>query len=85
MDTGRIGAEHAERLARRLDCHRGLRAGHSAAALTRADDGERADLLDRWNATQARPGRGLTMHRAFEAQVARTPDATALVFEDRSL
>ncbi|MEP3443099.1 MAG: MupA/Atu3671 family FMN-dependent luciferase-like monooxygenase [Sulfitobacter sp.] len=47
-------------------------------------EAERALLLEAWNATQtdytAEP-----IHKSFEAQVARTPDATALVFEDQSL
>lgn len=44
---------------------------------------ERAMLLEAWNATQtdyaAEP-----IHCSFEAQVDRTPDATALVFEDQT-
>ncbi len=62
-------------------------AGRVAHAL-RGEDGlaasEREMLLETWNATQtdydAKP-----IHTAFEAQVARTPDATALVFEGQSL
>ncbi|MCX7566454.1 LLM class flavin-dependent oxidoreductase [Sulfitobacter sp. F26169L] len=45
---------------------------------------ERSLLLETWNKTEtdyaARP-----IHTSFEAQVERTPDATALVFEDNSL
>ncbi|MGE7391192.1 amino acid adenylation domain-containing protein, partial [Streptomyces sp. NPDC004126] len=41
-------------------------------------------ILEDWNAT-ARPLPAETLSEAFRAQVARTPDATALVFEDTRL
>ena len=44
-------------------------------------DAERARLLRDWNATKTDFDSDLTIHAAFEAQVARTPDATALIFE----
>ena len=46
---------------------------------------ERDLLLSAWNATASNYDDTLTIHRAFEAQAARTPDATALVFEDQAL
>jgi methionyl-tRNA formyltransferase len=46
---------------------------------------ERRQLIEGWNATSAAFDSDLTVHRAFEAQAARTPEATALIFEDRSL
>ncbi len=45
---------------------------------------ERALTVVDWNQTQAESYLG-PIHRAFEAQVDRTPDATALVFNDRSM
>jgi natural product biosynthesis luciferase-like monooxygenase protein len=45
---------------------------------------ERDQLLLGWNATQ-RAYDPITIHAAFAAQVARTPDAVALVFEDQTL
>ncbi|MEY2937090.1 MAG: hypothetical protein RL033_7839, partial [Pseudomonadota bacterium] len=45
---------------------------------------ERALLLG-FNATEAAFPAELCIHQLFEAQVARTPEATALVFEDASL
>ncbi|MEQ9258488.1 MAG: LLM class flavin-dependent oxidoreductase [Roseovarius sp.] len=48
-------------------------------------DAERALMLQTWNDTAADYDPNLTIHRAFEAQAARTPDATALVFEAQEL
>ncbi|MEQ5869269.1 LLM class flavin-dependent oxidoreductase [Sagittula sp. NFXS13] len=68
-DSGKIAPQMAEILAARLD---------SGTALP---DTERA-LIDAANATDFDHDRALTMQTAFEAQVARTPDAAALIFED---
>ncbi|MDH6678002.1 amino acid adenylation domain-containing protein [Rhodococcus sp. LBL1] len=48
------------------------------------DASERSLVLDRWNDTD-HAVEGSTLVELFEAQVARTPDATALVFEGESL
>ncbi|GAB2639992.1 non-ribosomal peptide synthase/polyketide synthase [Prescottella soli] len=48
------------------------------------DGAERSLVLDGWNAT-GHAVEGSTLVDVFEAQVARTPDATALVFEGESL
>ena len=48
-------------------------------------DDERSRILGEWNATSADYSRGVCIHQLFEAQAARTPDAIALVFEDREL
>ncbi|WP_157697940.1 AMP-binding protein, partial [Caballeronia calidae] len=42
-------------------------------------------LLERWNDTAAAYPDDVCIHQLFEQQVRRTPDATALVFEDESL
>ncbi len=47
--------------------------------------GERHQLLTEWNQTQADFPQDLCVHELFEAQVERTPDAIALVFEDKHL
>ncbi|TBN32824.1 amino acid adenylation domain-containing protein, partial [Pseudomonas sp. BGI-2] len=46
---------------------------------------ERTLLLKTWNATEASCPDHLGIHHLFEAQVARTPEATALIFEGEKL
>ncbi|WP_424979908.1 MupA/Atu3671 family FMN-dependent luciferase-like monooxygenase [Leisingera sp. S232] len=46
-------------------------------------EAERKMLLEDWNQTATEFPADLTIHAAFEAQAAKTPDATALVFEDQ--
>lgn len=62
-------------------------AGAGGTALRAAElvtDEDRARILGPWNDT-AKAHQPRTMHAAFAAQAALTPDATALVFEDRKL
>jgi amino acid adenylation domain-containing protein len=46
---------------------------------------ERQQLLVQWNSTQEAYDREACLHHLFEAQVHKTPDAIAIVFEDASL
>ena len=48
-------------------------------------DGERRQLLVEWNDTAADYPRDQCIHQLFETQAARTPEAVAVVFEDRQL
>ncbi|HID30971.1 MAG TPA: non-ribosomal peptide synthetase, partial [Desulfobacterales bacterium] len=48
-------------------------------------DAERHQLLVEWNATRADFPKGLCIHEVFESQVEQTPDAVAVVFEDKRL
>jgi amino acid adenylation domain-containing protein len=60
--------------------------GASAATLPLLGRAERGQLLDGFNRTEVRYGRGeALLHRLFEEQAARTPEAVALVFEDEEV
>src|SRR5262249_6095702 len=48
-------------------------------------DGERQQLLVEWNDTAADYPRDQCIHQMFEEQARRTPEAMAVVFEDRQL
>ncbi|WP_338861601.1 non-ribosomal peptide synthase/polyketide synthase [Mycetohabitans rhizoxinica] len=48
------------------------------------DADERHRLLVEWNATKQNYPSHLCIHQLFEAQVERTPEATALVYEDQT-
>jgi natural product biosynthesis luciferase-like monooxygenase protein len=48
-------------------------------------EAERDLILTQWNATATEYDRSLTIPQAFEAQVTRTPDAVAVVFEGTNL
>ena len=63
-------------------------AADADARLSRLDllgESERALVLEEWNRTAAEYPTDRCIHRLFEAHAARTPDAVALVCEDRSL
>ncbi|MFF6986967.1 non-ribosomal peptide synthase/polyketide synthase [Streptomyces sp. NPDC010273] len=85
--TDLFDASTAERIA----AHMARLLDHAAAEPDRAvrdfdllADTERALVLGEWNATE-HPVPATTLPELFRAQVARTPDATALVFEGQSL
>ncbi len=46
---------------------------------------ERRQILEEWNQTTCEYPRELGVHQLFEAQVERTPDATAVIFDDQAL
>jgi amino acid adenylation domain-containing protein len=46
---------------------------------------ERQQVLLHWNQTEREFPQDICLHQLFEAQVERTPDATALIFEDQQL
>lgn len=82
VDTGRVSSDYAQVLIRRLrwiadqlsDCKQ-------ASQVDFIPPGERRDVLEAFNASACDVSGPETMHAAFEAQVARTPDAIALVHE----
>ncbi|MEC4019670.1 non-ribosomal peptide synthetase [Streptomyces sp. H27-D2] len=73
----------ATRLARLLE-QWAVDPGRTLGELDPLDGDERDRVLWAWNDT-ARPLPRTTLPKLFEAQVARTPDATAVVFEDERL
>jgi natural product biosynthesis luciferase-like monooxygenase protein len=84
VDDAQLDSTAAELLAARLELVLGVIASHNDTPLTDLPilpEAERKILLQDWNQTAcALPGE-TTIQQAFEAQVARTPEATALVFE----
>lgn len=85
-DTGRIDAAQVALLAARLELvSRGAASGVALGDLPVMPEAERDLVLNQWNDTAADHDRALTMQTAFEAQVARTPDAVALIFEDQQI
>lgn len=93
FDKARISARDAAAFAARLaTMAAGLAdvAGDAAAQTPCADlpiipQAERDLIVHRWNDTAKDYDRSLTVHRAFEAQAAKTPDAPAVVFEAKTL
>ena len=61
------------------DCHQ------SVARLDILSDAERQQILVEWNDTATEYAADQCIHQLFEAQVARTPEAIAVVFEEQSL
>jgi amino acid adenylation domain-containing protein len=55
------------------------------AQLPLLSEGELQQVLEEWNATQTINPREVCVHRLFEAQVERTPDAEAVVCEQQRL
>jgi amino acid adenylation domain-containing protein len=83
FDTATIErmAGHFERLLR----HALAEPQRCIGQLPLLDEAERDQLLVKWNDTAIAGPAQRTIHELFEDQVARTPKATALVFEDDSL
>ncbi len=74
--------EHGERFGRLLARFADSAPERPLAGIDAVTDEERARLLHGWNATDRDLG---TLTAALEAQVSRTPNAEALVFEDQTL
>lgn len=91
VDDTRLDAQAAELLAARLESALGVIASHLCSGrdcplsdLSILPETERRVLLEDWNQTACDLPAEETIQAAFEAQVARTPEATALVFEGES-
>ncbi|MEJ6486183.1 amino acid adenylation domain-containing protein [Nostoc punctiforme UO1] len=46
---------------------------------------EKHQILEQWNSTQTEYPQDKSIHQLFEAQVEKTPDANALIFQDKQL
>ncbi|NEQ79118.1 MAG: amino acid adenylation domain-containing protein, partial [Moorea sp. SIO2I5] len=57
----------------------------SVAELPLLSEAQRHQLLVEWNQTQADYPKDICIHQLFEAQVEKTPDAVAVVFEEQQL
>ncbi len=87
-DAGRMSATDAGALAARLTSFARQATAQPDVALARLPilpEAELQQLLYGWNDTVVDYDRALTMPAAFAAQVGRTPEAVALVFEGLSL
>ncbi len=84
-DNSRVSTDAAGLIADRIETAlRNASTAETCDALWVMPESEEQRLLRDWNATDRAYDR-TTIHAAFEAQVARTPDATAVVFEDTHL
>ncbi|HEX6747845.1 MAG TPA: non-ribosomal peptide synthase/polyketide synthase [Longimicrobium sp.] len=59
--------------------------GRAIGSLDVLPEAERRTVVEAWNRTDAEYPRGVCVHELFEAQVERTPDAVALVYEDEEV
>lgn len=84
-DAARLTAEAADLIAARLEqAFAAFATAETCADLWVLPETETRRQLETWNATACDYDR-TTIHAAFEAQVGRTPDAPALVFESKTL
>lgn len=86
VDTARLSPEAAALMRGRLQTIlERMDGAQTLVELGEMPAAERARALRDWNATETDAPQEPTLHAAFEAQVARSPEATALVFEDETL
>ncbi|WP_238363862.1 MupA/Atu3671 family FMN-dependent luciferase-like monooxygenase [Mesobacterium pallidum] len=83
-DAGRLPQGMAELMAERLDALATAEPSTLVRDLPTMAKAERELVLHGWNRT-GKPYDPACIHTLFEAQVARTPDATAVVFEGTAL
>ncbi|MFC3614316.1 MupA/Atu3671 family FMN-dependent luciferase-like monooxygenase [Lutimaribacter marinistellae] len=89
LRDGLIDDRTAEILARRLECVLQSVASAGVSATVQEIDAlpasERGQTVAEWNRSARDYDRGQMIHEAFEAQAAKSPDSTALVFEGEEL
>ncbi len=81
-DPARLSPAMADLLAKRLEALGRAAPDMPVSDLPTLPEAERTLVTESWNRT-ARAYDPLPLHRMIEAQAARTPNATALVFEDQ--
>ncbi len=84
-DPSRISAAHLDLIAARLEHLLGADPQLPVADLPILPPAERTLVVEQFSATDTAFSPDICIHQHFEAQAARTPDATAIVFEDRLL
>ncbi len=87
-DSGKVNVEYIDLLAARLELFLtevNKDANRPLGDIPLLPETERDLVLKTWNSTKTPLIGPDLIHAAFEAQVARTPDATAVIFEDRTL
>lgn len=89
-DMTRIDEAHLARLLMRFDTLAAALANPDALSSNVADfpilpEVERHEIITQWNKTSTPFDPDLCMHHQFEHQAARTPDATAVIFQTQSL
>lgn len=87
-DGSRFDAESVVRIAGHLEkllSSIAERPKQLVSELSLLTDNERRQILDDWNKTSTDYAKNSCIHQLFEAQAARTPDAIALVYQDREL
>jgi len=87
-DSGRLAGDDAEAMASSLASCLEASLDDPTAEWTNLPlltPAERRTVLEEWNDTAAPWDEGHCIHELFEAQVARTPEETAVVFRGRSL
>jgi natural product biosynthesis luciferase-like monooxygenase protein len=84
-DAARVTPEELDLIAARLEHVLQADPTTLVADLSIVPECERKKLIHDWNATETDYDRTRCIHQMFEAQSAKTPDATALIFEGERL
>ncbi len=85
FDAARLAPAAADALRHQLQVLLAADAQTPVGALPLLSEAERRRVLEEWNDTARDFPREATVHGLFEAQVDRTPDATALIVRDERL
>ena len=84
-DAAQVTEQELDLIAARLEHVLTADSATPVAELSIVPDCERQKLIHDWNATDTGFDRARCIHQMFETQAAKTPDATALIFEGERL